>query len=135
MFGHRRSFAVDGGPLLLEDPSRPYDNRHDIQFSDVDRRIGPYGVVLWTLRLTNRNDRVAYRDVLHQTTYRDESGRVVDQRYDYIKDIFQPGAVHDIEINDGIVRARFASATIVMAGAEALLPAGDVSDDRRSASG
>ena len=123
MFGHRRSFAVDGGPRLLEDPARPYDNRHDIQFSEVERKVGPYGVVLWRLRLTNRNDRVAYRDVLHQTTYRDESGQVVDQRYDYIKDIFQPGAVHDIEINDGIVRARFASATIVMAGAEALLPA------------
>ncbi len=123
MFGHRRSFAVDGGPRLLQDPSRPYDNRHDIQFSNVNRRTGPYGVVMWTLRLTNANHRVAYRDVLHQTTYRDESGNVVDQRYDYIKDIFQPGAMNDIEINDGIVRARFASATIVMVGAEALLPA------------
>jgi hypothetical protein len=129
MFGHRRSFAIDGGPLLLHDPSRPYDNRHDVEFSAVKHRVGPYGVVLWTFRLTNRNQRVAYRDVLHQTTYRDESGRIVDQRYDYIKDIFQPGAAADIEINDGIVRAHFASATIVMAGAEALLPAvGDSSD-------
>jgi len=123
MFGHRRAFAVDGGPLLLDDPSRPYDNRHDIQFSEVNRRTGPYRVVLWTLRLTNHNDRVAFRDVLYQTAYRDESGRVVDERYDYIKDIFQPGDVRDIEINDGIVNAQFASATIVMAGAEALLPA------------
>jgi hypothetical protein len=130
MFGHRRSFAIDGGPLLLQDPSRPYDNRHDVEFSAVKHRVGPYGVVLWTFRLTNRNQRVAYRDVLHQTTYRDENGRVVDQRYDYIKDIFQPGAAADIEINDGIVRAHFASATIVMAGAEALLPAvGDSSDN------
>ena len=123
MFGHRRSFAVDGGPRLLDDPARPYDNRHDIQFSNVERRIGPYRVVLWTFRLTNRNNRVAFRDVQYQTTYRDGSGQVVDQRYDYIKDIFQPGAVQDIEINDGIVRVPFTSATIVMAGAEALLPA------------
>jgi hypothetical protein len=134
MFGHRRSFAVDGGPLLLHDPGRPYDNRNDIQFSNVVHRIGPYGVVLWTLRLTNRNSRVAYRDVLHQTTYRDGEGRIVDQRYDYIKDIFQPGDVDDIEINDGIVRSSFASATIVMVGAEALLPVGDAASGSERAS-
>jgi hypothetical protein len=128
MFAHRRAFAVDGGPRLLDDPSRPYDNRQDIQFTNVAHRTGPFGVVMWTLRVTNRNPRVAFRDVLHRTTYLDEQGRVVDQRYDYIKDILAPGAVRDVEINDGVVRARFATATIVMGGAEALLPAGDRTD-------
>jgi hypothetical protein len=133
MFGHRRSFAVDGGPLLLQFPSRPYDNRHDIEFSRVNQRTGPFRVALWTLRLTNRNDRVAFRDVLYQTAYLDEAGRVVDRRYDYIKDIFEPGAVRDIEINDGIVTPHFASASIVMAGAEALLPATDSGLDASAA--
>jgi hypothetical protein len=130
MFGHRRAFAVDGGPRLLDDPTRPYDNRHDVQFTNIERRSGPFGVVLWTLRVENRNPRVAFRDVLHRTTYFDGNGRVVEEHYDYVKDIFAPGAVRDIEINDGVVRAPFATATLVMAGAEALLPAGDGSDRR-----
>lgn len=121
MFGHRRPFAVDGGPALLQDPSRPYDNRHDVQFVDV-RRTMPYGVALWTFTLRNTNDRVAYREVLYQTTYRDGNGRLLDQRYDYLKDVFQPGDVRAVEVNDGFVRVPFASATIEVLGAEALVP-------------
>jgi hypothetical protein len=48
---------------------------------------------------------------------------VVDRGYDYVKDIFEPGATRLIEVNDGIIRVPFASATIVLTGAEALLPA------------
>lgn len=132
MFGHRRPFAVDGGPPILADPSRPYDNRSDIQLVDANRTL-PYGVALWTFTLRNTNDRVAYRDVQYQTTYRDQAGRPVDRRYDYIKDIFQPGAVRVIEVNDGFVRAPFVSATIEVLSAEALLPvpsAGDVAANR-----
>jgi len=123
MFAHRRSFSVDGGPRMLDDPARPYNDRTDVEFSGVSHRIGPFGAVLWTFTLINRNPRVAYREVQYQTTYRSERGDVVDQRYDYIKDMFQPGARQAIEVNDGIVRTPFASATIVMAGGEALLPA------------
>ena len=47
---------------------------------------------------------------------------MVTQRYDYIKEIFQPGAVDQLELNDGFVPAAFASATIEVLGAEALLP-------------
>ena len=66
---------------------------------------------------------MAYRDVLYQTHYRDEHGKVlVEQRHDYIKEIFQPGTVTALEMNDGFVAAPFASATIEVLGAEALLP-------------
>ena len=95
----------------------------DIQFADVRYRTGPFGVVLWTFTLNNRNSRVAYREVRYQTTYRDAKGDVVDQGYDYIKDIFEPGALRQIEVNDGIIRVPFTSATIVLTAAEALLPA------------
>jgi hypothetical protein len=47
---------------------------------------------------------------------------VVLQRHDRIKDIFQPGAVATLEVNDGRVTTPFASATIEVLAAEALLP-------------
>ncbi len=122
LFAHRRAFAIDGGPPVLNDPSRPYDGRNDVKLSNVTQTMGPRRVAFWTFTLRNTNPRVAYRDVLHQTTYRDASGRIVDQRYDYIKDIYQPGAVAELKLNDGFVPTPFASATIEVLGAEALLP-------------
>lgn len=122
MFGHRRPFAIDGGPLALNDPARPYDAKKDVQISDERLTTGPRRVALWSFTLRNANERVAYRDVLYQTHYRDEKGTLVDQRYDFVKEIFQPGTVTTIEINDGFVAAPFASATIEVLGADALLP-------------
>lgn len=122
MFSHRRAFAIDAGPVALQAASRPYDGRRDVQFTDVQFALGPRRVALWTLTLRNGNDRVAFRDVLYLTSYRGEHGEVVVRRSDYIKDVFQPGAVTRVEVNDGFVTAPFASATIEVVGAEALLP-------------
>ena len=122
MFAHRRAFAIDGGPAFLEAPTRPYDSLKDVQISDTQLTVGPRRVALWTFTLRNANDRVAYRDVLYQTHYRDEHGQVVDQRYDFIKEIFQPGSVARLEVNDGLVARPFVTATIQVLGAEGLLP-------------
>src|SRR5262249_43871380 len=122
IFAHRRPFAIDGGPVALEAESRPYDSRRDVQFTDVQFLLGPRRVGLWNLTLRNGNDRVAYRDILYLTTYRDQQGEVVVRRTDYIKDVFQPGAVTRLEVNDGFLTQSFATATIEVVGAEALLP-------------
>jgi hypothetical protein len=122
MFGHRRAFAVDGGPPVLDDPTRPYETLRDVQFTEVTRTVGPQRVALWTFTVRNTNPRVAFRDVQYQTHYRDAAGRIVEQRYDYLKDVFQPGEVAEVEVNDGIVSTPFSTATIEMVGAEALLP-------------
>lgn len=122
MFGHRRAFAVDGGPAMLQREDRPWDVQRDVRFSDVRFTVGPRSVVLWTVRLTLTNPRVAFRDVLYRTRYHDASGTIVEEHADYVKDVFQPGTDQLIEINDGLVRAPFVSATIEMLGAEALLP-------------
>jgi hypothetical protein len=122
MFGHRRHFAIGGGPASLQDPSRPHDVRQDIQLSNTRLDRGPGGVALWTFTLRNGNQRVAYRDVFYQTHYRDENGQVVEERHDRIKDIFQPGAVATLEVNDGLLTTPFASATIDVLGGDALLP-------------
>jgi hypothetical protein len=46
----------------------------------------------------------------------------VDERHERIKDIFQPGDVQTIELNDGYARVPFASADLRIAAAEALIP-------------
>ena len=75
-----------------------------------------------TLTLRNASASVAFRDPLYITTYRDGRGIVVDERHEFIKDIFEPGDVRQVEANDGYARARFASAALRIAAAEALLP-------------
>jgi hypothetical protein len=123
IFGHRRPFAIDGAPYAVTDPSRPYDSRQDIKFTEEQVVLKPRRVVLWDVTLRNTNERVAFRDVLYRTHYRDEQGRVVEERHEVIKDIFQPGTATRLIVNDGIVRTPFASATIEVLRAEALLPA------------
>jgi hypothetical protein len=122
MFAHRRAFAIDAGPVTLQDPSRPYHTLSDVQFDDIVFTLGPRRVSLWTLTLRINNPRVAFRDIVYLTNYRDAHGAIVEQRSNYIKAVFQPGDVTRLEVNDGIVAVPFASATIEMVGAEALLP-------------
>jgi hypothetical protein len=123
IFGYRRPFATDAAPYSLTDPSRPHDGRQDMKFSDEQVTIKPMRVVLWTVTLRNTNERVAFRDVLYRTHYRDEEGRVVHERHQVVKDIFQPGTATTLTLNDGRVSTPFASATIEVLRAEGLLPA------------
>jgi len=122
MFGHRRAFAIDGGPTHLVDLTRPYEVKKDVQILDGHVTTGPRRVALWTFTLRNLNERVAYRDVLYHAHYYDASGTQVELRYDVIKDVFQPGVTKTIQVNDGFVAAPFTSATIEVIGADALLP-------------
>ena len=122
MFAHRRPFAVAGGPAALQDPTRPYDRQQDVQISDTQLTMRLGKVALWMITLRNSNDRVAFRDVLYRTRYLDESGGVVAEQHDRIEEVLQPGAVVRMEVNDGIVTSPFATATIEVLEAEALLP-------------
>src|SRR5438067_1522097 len=122
MFAHRRPFAIGGGPPALDDPARPYDAARDVHVVSAVHRPGPAGSVHWSLTLRNANAAVAFRDPLYVATYRDARGAIVDERHEFIKDIFEPGDVRQIELNDGYVRAPFASASLRVAAAEALLP-------------
>ena len=122
MFAHRRPFAIDGGPPSLQDPSRPYNPLVDIVVDRASYRVGLGGSIDWTVTVRNVNPRVAYRDLLYFTTYRSANGGAVDERHEVIKDIFEPGAVRTLQINDGFLRQRFADGTFRIAAAEALLP-------------
>src|SRR4030095_10740189 len=120
-------FAIGGGPLSLQDPSRPYDPIQDIEVSNASYQVGLRGSNVWTWKVKNRTPRVAYRDLLYYTTYRDAGGNVVAERHEVIKDIFEPGDVRTLPINDGFVSVAFASASFRIAAAEALLPVDAVS--------
>jgi hypothetical protein len=122
MFGHRRPFAIEPGPLALQDPSRPYDAVRDLEASQTAHEVGFRRSADWTVTVRNTNPRVAYRDLLYFTTYRDAQGAVVDERHEVIKDIFEPGTVREVRFNDGFVEIPFASASFRIAAAEALLP-------------
>jgi len=122
MFAHRREFAIDGGPAALADPARPYDPTRDIEVISARHCLGPADSLHWSVTLRNRNPAVAFRDLLYITTYKDEHGGPVDERHERIKDIMQPHDTWSLELNDGYVRGRFATADFRIAAAEALLP-------------
>ena len=122
MLAHRRAFAVDGGPPALADPSRPYDATRDVQVVSSVVHVGIAGSLNWTIVVRNANPRVAFRDLLYVTTYRDESGRTIDERHEFIKDIFEPGDTREVRLNDRFLRTPFANATFRIVAAEALLP-------------
>ena len=50
------------------------------------------------------------------------AARVVEERHERIKDIFQPGETRTIELNDGFAGPPFATARLRIVAAEALLP-------------
>jgi hypothetical protein len=125
MLAHRREFAIGGGPAALHDPARPYDATRDMQIVSARHRAGPADSIHWTVTLRNASAVVAFRDPLYVTTYRDGHGTVVDERHERIKDIFEPGVVQTIELNDGYTTVPFASAEMRLIAAEALIPVPD----------
>jgi hypothetical protein len=125
MFGHRRAFAPEGGPAILQDSTRPYHPVRDLAVIDPGLRIGRFGLLQWSFMLENRNPRVAFRDVLYQMTYRDGKGRIVEQRHEFLKEIFQPGESGRLQVTDTFLRAPFSTAHFEILGAEALLPVED----------
>jgi hypothetical protein len=122
MFAHRRDFAIGGGPAALTDPARPYDPTRDFQVLEAAQRMGPRRSLHWTITIQNRSTVVAFRDPLYISTYLNGRGEVVEERHERIKDIFQPGEMRTIDLNDGFAGPPFAKATLRIVAAEALLP-------------
>jgi hypothetical protein len=124
MFAHRRDFAVDGGPIALSDPARPYNPARDFQVLAQSFRIGPQRSLHWTITVRNASAVVAFRDPLYISRYLDDRGALVEERHERIKDIFEPGETRTLDLSDGWAGPPFATATLKIVAAEALLPAG-----------
>jgi len=121
MFGHRRAFAPDAGPPVLQDPSRPYNPLIDIHLVDAAFSVGFARTANWSFVLTNTNPRVAFRRTMYRTTYRDRRGKV-EERYQFIDRILQPGESRRFVVSDLFVDGSVADASIRVGGADALLP-------------
>jgi hypothetical protein len=119
IFGHRRPYAIEAGPPALSDPSRPHDAK-DLRITGKTVRVATAGTVVWTVVVTNDNQRVAFRNPIYIATY--AGGDMVRRREDVIKDVLQPGETKRFEIVDTIVDEPFTDATFAIAAAEALLP-------------
>jgi hypothetical protein len=121
MFGHRRPFSIDAGPVALADPSRPYDIK-DLVVEETTVRVAVARATAWRVTLTNANPRVAFRNMIYITTYVDGEGATVHQHQDVIKDVLQPEETKAFRVIDTIVRPPFQNATLKIVAAEALLP-------------
>jgi len=125
VLAHRRPFSRDWdwttrqnlGPIGT---GRAVD---DLRIVKAGWRKGPWGMTLWRVTIRNQSATTAYRDFLYETTYRDRSGRVVDTRYEPLREILQPGQTITLtDVNDAFVDAEFASAEMKIVGGEALVP-------------
>jgi len=121
MFGHRRAFAPDGGPPVLNDPTRPYNPPIDLQIVDPMFSIGFARTANWTFVLKNTNPRVAFRRMLYMTTYKDPSGKV-EERHQFIERILQPGESLPVAVSDMFVKDGVTGTSVRIAGADALQP-------------
>jgi hypothetical protein len=121
MFGHRRPFALAAGPRALDDPSRPY-HMTDLTVDEATVSLAVGRSAVWHVTVTNRNPRVAFRNLIYVATYVDGEGREVQRHEDVIKDVLQPGESRRFTVVDTIVAAPFQHATFVIPAAEALLP-------------
>src|SRR5205085_2922881 len=74
MFAHRRDFAIDGGPVALSDPARPYNPPRDFQVLAQSVRMGAQRSLHWTITVRNASEFVAFRDPLYVSSYLDDRG-------------------------------------------------------------
>ncbi len=121
IFGHRRPYAVAAGPRALDDRSRPYELT-DLTIDEQTVRRAPLDTAVWTVRVTNRNPRVAFRNLIYTSTYTDGEGAIVQRHQDVIKDVLQPGQTKQFRMADTIVRDPFRDAELKIEAAEAVLP-------------
>jgi hypothetical protein len=120
LLGHRRAFAVDGGPPTLAGIA--YDAQRSMSLLRSSYSIGVMGLVQWTLVMHNESGDVAFRDVWCEMSYFNARGDVVERRYELIKDVFQPRELKSVELTGGLARIPFTTAEIRVIGAEALRP-------------
>lgn len=121
ILGHRRPFAIDAGPYTV-DASIPHDPTLDIVVDNATYTRRFDSSVHWTVRIRNTNERLAYRDLLYLTTYRNSDGTSIEE-HEFIKDIFEPCEARVVDLNDGVVRTPFVDATLTVIAAEPIMPA------------
>ena len=122
VLGHRRWFAMEGAP-----PPEVVDHgASEIRLTQATWSRGPFGMLLWTMSLTNTSKTYAYRDVSYFAVYRDANGREVGHHDNVFREILQPGQSLTLTgVNHGFIDP-FKTPEIVLGSAERLVPLASV---------
>ena len=123
MLAHRRFFAIDAGPIVLQDARRPYDAQRDLDIVESGHTVSGRNVT-WSVSIKNKSAAVAFRDVLCETTYRTRAGALLAVRRPLIEDVWEPGESRRAELIDSEVGTAIDDVQIRIVAAEALLPLG-----------
>jgi hypothetical protein len=120
MLAHRRFFAIEAGPIVLQDPRRPHDAVRDLEMVETHAVSGRN--VTWSVSIKNKSAAVAFRDVLCEMTYRTQAGALLGVRRTVIEDVWEPGESRRAELIDSGVGTAIGDVQIRIVAAEALLP-------------
>ena len=120
LFAHRREYAKDA--IAGVDDVARCNPGSEIAFVAPTWSIGPGRSILWSVTVYNASSTRAYRDLWFQTHYDDAAGREVFTRNGFVLDVFQPGELRAVEINDGSADAAYSKARIELLWVETLEP-------------
>ena len=126
VFGHRRPFTRDVGPLpaLERTPAFAGANEQgDLRIRIDGWRRGAGGSSLFDLTIEHAGAVVAYRDLRYVTEYRAASGEMVRTGEGKVYELIQPGqTLRLVAFNEGGVDGRASRATFRVVGAERVVP-------------
>ena len=126
IFGHRRPFTRDAGPVPAVEQTPAFiaaDEEGDLRITVDGWRRGAGGSSLFDLTIQHTGTVAAYRDLRYVTDYRAASGEPVRTGEGKVYEVIQPGqTVRLVAFNEGYVDARAAHAAFRVVGAERVVP-------------
>ncbi len=126
IFGHRRPFAREAGPVPAVERTPAFidaNEQGDLRITVDGWRRGAGGSSLFDLTIEHHGTAAAYRDLRYVTDYRAASGEPVRTGEGKVYEFIQPGqTLRLVAFNEGYVDARAARAAFRVVGAERVVP-------------
>jgi hypothetical protein len=101
LFAHRRPFGRDLTPTMLATAVEGADAPAHLVVTEADVSRGIRDLVVWSVVIHNRSERVAYRDLWAETTYFDRDGHVLETRLEPVWVVIEPGERRRAQVVDG----------------------------------
>jgi len=101
LFGHRRPWGRDVAPDILATSVAGADAPAHLVVTDAQRWRAVRDLMVWSVVVENRSDRIAYRDLWAETTYFDETGTVLETRRELVWVVIEPGQSVRVQVVDG----------------------------------
>jgi hypothetical protein len=101
LFAHRRPWGRDVTPDMLTSSVAGADVPAHLVVTDAQRWRAIRDLVVWSVAIDNRSDRIAYRDLWAETSYYDQAGTVVETRREPVWQVIEPGATTRVQLVDG----------------------------------